>query len=72
MLIFGSNPVIGLILPAILVLLSIYGLFRLLKPTDKLREERTGKEGNEMQKRECTQRLTEGVLAASGAQLAAI
>ena len=71
-LIFGSNPVFGLIAPTLLVLLSIYRLFRLLKPTDGPSEEQAEEEGNEMQVKECTQRLAEDVLAASGVQLAAI
>lgn len=71
-LIFGSNPVFGLIAPTIFTLLSIYRLFGLLKPTDCPSQEQAEEEGNEMQMKECTQRLTEGVLAASGVQLAAI
>lgn len=71
-LIFGSNPVFGLIAPTILVLLSIYRLCGLLRPTDKPREEQTEEEGMAMQMKECTQRLAEGVMAASGAQLAVI
>ena len=71
-LIFGSNPVFGLIVPAIFVLLSTFWLFTLLKRADSASEERAEEEGNEMQMKECAQRLTEGVLAASGVQLAAI
>lgn len=70
-LIFGSNPVFGLIVPTILVLLSTYRLFKVLKP-DSPSEKQTGEAGNEMQVKECTQRLVEGALAASGVQLAAI
>lgn len=68
-LILGSNPVFELIVPTILVLLSTY---KLLKPTDSSGEKQTGEAGNEMRVKESTQRLSEGVLAASGVQLAAI
>jgi hypothetical protein len=50
----------------------VYRLFRFLKPTDSSSDEQAEEEGNEMQMKECTQRLSEGVLAASGVQLAAI
>jgi hypothetical protein len=49
----------------------MYRLFTLLKPMDSPVEEHAEEEGNEMQAKECTQRVTEGALAASGVQLAA-
>ena len=70
-LIFGSNPFFGLIVLTTFVLLSTYKLFKALKP-NSLSEKQTGVAGNDMQVKECTQLLAEGVLAASGVQLAAI
>lgn len=69
-MIFGSNPLFALIAPAIVVLLSTYWLFKLLKAADSSSEKQTREAGNKMHVKECAQRLVEGVLAASGVQLA--
>ncbi len=72
MLIFGPNPIFTLIVSALSVLLSTYWLFKLLKAVESASEKQTREAGNKMNVKECAQRLAEGVLAASGVQLAVI
>ncbi len=69
-LIFGSNPHFAVIVSALSVLLSAYWLFTLLQAAESSIEKPTREAGNKMIVKECAQRLAEGVLTASGVQLA--
>jgi hypothetical protein len=71
-LIIGPNPLFAVIVPALSVLLSTFWLSRLLKSAGSSSEKETRRGGNEMPGKECAQRLIEGVLTASGVQLAVI